>query len=252
MGPDRDASDVEASSDFRRRQTFAKKVKYFPLASGELGGLVLDEWNSTPPLSSPEFVHESADENARERRLAAERAIEGQREPGRVRVLEQIAGRPSTQCGEKILVGLRNREHDDRGAGHLCSDLGGSGDATAGHVNVEQANVGLLANGRFHGCGPIGHFSANCELGAFEGRANARARRGVVVRDNDANGAQGNTTSIKVPPPARVVSRNSAPAATARSLMLVSPNLSPAARAPESKPTPSSTMVKCTPSPLER
>jgi len=61
-------------------------------------------------------------------------------------VLEQVSGRPGPQGGEQVVVVARDGEHHDDGLGQVIGDARSGGDAAAGHVDVEQADVGPLAD----------------------------------------------------------------------------------------------------------
>jgi hypothetical protein len=133
--------------------------------------------------------------------------MEGEGEPGRVGVLEQVAGGASAEGVEQVGVGLRPREHHHGRVGHGVDDLGGGSDAAARHADVDEADVRPLTPGRGH-CGRgISHLADHQEPAPVQCLPGQDAARGIVVGDETRSGSDdtppdGDTRSITAPPEA--------------------------------------------------
>src|SRR5918994_1084520 len=113
---------------------------------------------------------------------------EGVRKPPRVDRLDQVAGGARAQRREEVRLLLGRRQHHDLRLGQPRGDLPGCSDATAGHSDIEQADVGTVADGRLDGACSVARLRTYVETGIrLESDAYVLSRRHVVVGDEDTD-----------------------------------------------------------------
>src|SRR5438874_2365336 len=102
-------------------------------------------------FAAAELVDQPRHERPRNGRLAAHQAADHVRQPRRVDALGEISDRSRAhRCDELFLVDAAGH-HDDRRARNLRDDLGGGANGAPRRVEVDDADVGLLAEGRRDG-----------------------------------------------------------------------------------------------------
>ena len=73
----------------------------------------------------------------RQRGLTLEHPVQGERQPHRIDVFEEVAGGASAERVEEVRVRTRDREHHHCRVREIPGNRLGGMDAVAGHVDVE-------------------------------------------------------------------------------------------------------------------
>ncbi len=149
----RDRRDAEPGRDLAGRKPVAHQIEHLPLALGELLAAVAPQCEPAP-LPAVELLDDAGDQRPGQRGLAGQHAPEGLREPARLDVLIEVAGRAGLQGGEEVRIVARDREHDHRGPRQPLRDGLGGRDAAARHVDVEQAHLGPVPDAAATAEGP--------------------------------------------------------------------------------------------------
>ena len=108
--------------------------------------------------------------------------------------------------------------------GQPRGDLPRRGEPAAGHVDVEQREVGLLAQRRVDRARRVLRRGDDVEAAVLpKRRRDVLARRRVVIGDENAYLLYGSTTCTRVPAPRTDSSENCPPTCSARSRMAIRP-----------------------------
>src|SRR5262245_33572880 len=245
MGAHRYGRNKEAGRDLVRGQALFHGLQDLPLPVGQLGRAPADQRDPPSPLALAELLDQEGNKPPRQGRLPFEHTAQREGQPRRVDVLQEVAGRTRTECVEEVLIGARDGQHHDRRIRELVGDRLGRPDAIPGHVNVEQADVGLLTPSSLDGTASVRRLRAHDEAAPLKSGLDAGTRRRMVIRDENADYQffGHSRTSTAVPRPITESTEKSAPRASARSFMVTSPKPSAGASF-GSKPTPSSSTRK--------
>jgi hypothetical protein len=155
----------------------------FPARQPALGGAAASERPQArfPPAK---LLEHPRDERSRHGRFAPADTVEGFGEPPHVHRLQQVPIGTGSQCGEEVGVFVRNGEHHDLRLRQPRADLPCGGEATAGHLDVEQADVGVVVHRGPHGFGGVRHLRADIEpVVSVERPAHVLAGRSVIIGD---------------------------------------------------------------------
>ena len=151
MRAHRRGRDHERAGDLRRRHLAAHQLEHLPLARGQ-PRLALARGHQRAPArrAVAELLDQARDQRHRQRGLAGHHVAQRARQPLGLGVLEQVARRARAQRREDVAVVARDRQHDHARRRQPRRDLPRRGEPAAGHVDVEQREVGLLAQRRVH------------------------------------------------------------------------------------------------------
>src|SRR5206468_6387164 len=122
-----------------RRQALPETIEDLPFTRRQVVLVSADE--ARLPRTVAELFDQPRRQRPGERGLPVEDVSERRSEPVRAHVLEEVAGGADLERGEQILAFLALTDHHDLRLRQLRVDFLSSGDPTAGHVDVEQADI---------------------------------------------------------------------------------------------------------------
>ena len=170
---------------------------------------------------------------------------------GAGRVLEQISGGPGLDRPDDVMVLVVGGEHDDADLRMLGGQAPDRRDAVEHrHAQVHEDDVGTVPADQGQRLPAVGGLGDHLQVRlGVEHAAQAVTDHRMVVGDEDPDAHVGTDTAIVVPEPRALSTCNSPPMAPTRSRIPASPN-PPSwwGRGGWSKPTPSSSMSRVTPS----